>query len=142
MPLLTLRLRYPVTTPQFASMVGWLNGTLFDRCTIERISGQTSDGQGELLDAWADAATNVPCRLRSIALGQEATLGEQLTADLPWTVVLPNGQDVSVRDRIVITSMTPHRRFQVVAIPGGDSLSVATEVTVVELDDPHTGAEA
>jgi head-tail adaptor len=134
-PLLTFRHRPPLTAPQRASMVSWLNDTLTERCTIQRVVGRVPDGQGGEIDTWADVGVDVPCRLRSIVTqAPEQLLGERLTGVLPWTIVLPDGQDVTVEDRIVLTSQTPNRIFQVSAIPGTDTLSVATEVTVAEVE--------
>lgn len=135
MPLLTFRHRPPVTAPQRASMAAWLEDTLTERCTIRRIVGRTPDGQGGELDTWADAATAVPCRLRSVVTqASEQVLGERLTGVIAWTIVLPDGQDVAVEDRIVLTSRTPNRTFEVTGIPGTDTLGAATEVAVVEVE--------
>lgn len=129
-----MRQRYPVTTPQRASMVTFLENTLIDRCTIERVGSQASDGQGGTINTEGNVYTGVPCRLRStVTSGQEQQIGGRLTGDLPWVIVLPDDQDIGVSDRIVITSMTPNRRFEVAAIPGTDSLGIGTEVAVVEL---------
>lgn len=105
-----------------------------DTCTIERVASRASDGQGGLIDTWAALSTGVTCRIRALnATGPEAVIAERLTGAEAWAVILPNGQDVTIKDRILVTSVTPNRRFEVQAIPGNDSFQAQLVTACVEL---------
>jgi head-tail adaptor len=72
-----------------------------DTCTIQRYA-ETSTGDGTT-QTWSDLATGVDCRVSPLASGAAEALGADasLQAVAQWTIRLPAGQDVTVKDRIV-----------------------------------------
>jgi head-tail adaptor len=72
-----------------------------DTCTIQRYV-ETSTGDGTT-QTWSDLATGVACRVSPLASGAAEALGADasLQAVAQWTIRLPAGQDVTVKDRIV-----------------------------------------
>jgi hypothetical protein len=71
------------------------------RCSVSRYSEtSTSDG---MTAVWSDIASDVPCEIwpsgATAAEGLGASAG--LRALSAWTIALPYGQDVTVRDRII-----------------------------------------
>ena len=74
-----------------------------DRATLARYTEvSTSDG---IVQTWATIASNVPCEVwpsgRSVA--EAVGAGAALRALSSWTVRLPYGQDITVRDRITVS---------------------------------------
>jgi head-tail adaptor len=76
-----------------------------DTCTIQRAT-ETSTGDGTSV-VWADVAT-VACRVSPLASGATEALGadQSMQAVSQWTVWLPAGTDVTVKDRLVVGSRT------------------------------------
>jgi hypothetical protein len=106
----------PLLSPQVLSDLRAVVATaLVDACTVERAS-VASDGQGGQVPTWANLATGVACRLRRPTDGTEAEIAGRLTGVVAWAVMLPAFQDVAVADRLLVTSMTPNRRFLVRAV--------------------------
>lgn len=103
-----------------------------DTCTIERAT-QASDGQGGQTDTWTNLATGVPCRIRRPNGGQETEIANRLTSAVSWVLVLTYSQDVTLRDRILVTSQAPNRRFEVAAVLARDSVQVDCPVLCEEL---------
>lgn len=120
MPLAS-RLRAPVTTPQLAAMRGFIATELVDTCTIQRNTATTDDMGGYEPD-WDALASDVPCRVvdASGLTPQERLAAERVTSDQPWLIYLPNGQDVTARDRIVVAART----FEVLAVNTGQTQAV------------------
>lgn len=112
-----------------------------DRCTIEYVSGRASDGQGGVTDTWGDRATLVPCLIRPLGdSGTEGMIADRMTGAEAWVVVLPIGQTVALKDRIVVThtdggatALNPVRRFEVRALPGKHTYAVGLASVCVEL---------
>lgn len=77
------------------------NQFLPDTCTVQRYT-ETSTGDGTS-QSWTDHLTGVACRVSPLASGAAEALGADasLRAVAQWTVWLPAGTDVTVRDRIV-----------------------------------------
>jgi head-tail adaptor len=74
-------------------------------CTISRCSGAIKDAWGQPTGAWADLATNVPCRLAN-ERGQEYTDTErQVTVKLD-RLFLRVGRDITERDRVTLDGAT------------------------------------
>lgn len=74
---------------------------LVGRCSVSRYTEtSTSDG---MTQTWAMLATDVPCEIwpTGISSAEGMGAGGGLRALSAWTVALPYGQDVTVRDRIV-----------------------------------------
>lgn len=81
------------------------NRWLIDTCAIRR--GTPTKTSGGTNTSWSDLATGVPCTLlpNGGASETEAQRGG-VTAVSAWLVRLPYGQDVTVRDQIVVGART------------------------------------
>lgn len=77
-----------------------------DSCTVQRYT-ETSTGDGTS-QSWSSVATGVACRLSPLASSAQEALGgnDAMTAISQWTVWVPAGTDVTVKDRIVVGSRT------------------------------------
>lgn len=93
-----------------------------DTCTIQRAT-ETSTGDGTS-QSWATLASGVACRVSPLASGASEALGADasLQSVAQWTVWLPAGQDVTVRDRVVFGSRT----FEIARV-GARSYEVSRE---------------
>lgn len=93
-----------------------------DVCTIQ-LGTETTSGDGTSV-AWSTKQANVPCRVSPLASGANEALGGQgaMTAVAQWTVWLPAGTDVTVRDRIAYQGRT----FEVARV-GARSYEVSRE---------------
>lgn len=99
-----------------------------DTCSISRNTPtQSGDGQA---DSWANVATGVACRVSPLASGANEDLGAGggMAAVNQWTIWLPAGTDVTVRDRVVVGS----RSFEVNRV-GARSYEVARELICREI---------
>lgn len=77
-----------------------------DVCAIRRyVETKTGDGT---VQAWSDVATGVACRVSPLASGANEGLGgdQSMQAVSQWTIWLPAGTDVTVKDRIAVGSRT------------------------------------
>lgn len=93
-----------------------------DSCTIQRYAETvTGDGTSQ---SWATLASGVACRVSPLASGASEALGadQSLQAVAQWTIWLPAGQDVTVRDRIAYQGRT----FEVARV-GARSYEVTRE---------------
>lgn len=82
------------------------NQFLPDLCSIQRYTeSSTGDGTAQ---TWSDLATGVACRVSPLASGASEALGADasLQAVAQWTIWLPAGTDVTVKDRIVFGTRT------------------------------------
>jgi hypothetical protein len=73
---------------------------MLDRCSVSRYTEtSTSDG---IEHAWSEIAADVPGEIwpSGIAADEGVGAGAALRALSTWTVRLPAGQDITVRDRI------------------------------------------
>jgi len=118
-----------VTIP-LAGLRAIASGTfaLPDTCTIQRYT-ETASGDGTTV-SWADLATGVACRVSPLSSGSGEALGadQSLQAVAQWTVWVPYGQDVTVRDRVVYGSRT----FEVARV-GARSYEVVRELICREV---------
>lgn len=91
-----------------------------DTCTISRATLAT-DSQGGQKDTWTDLATGVTCRVKALDQQEaERVLGEKPTSALTWELHLPQGQDVTAKDRIVVGA----REFLVEAVRAARSYEI------------------
>lgn len=99
-----------------------------DTCTIRRGTDSAS-GDGTST-TYSDHLTGVACRVSPLASSASEALGGQgaMTAVAQWTVWLPAGTDVTVRDRIVVGLRT----FEVARV-GARSYEVSREVLCREV---------
>lgn len=99
-----------------------------DTCTIQR-GTDTSSGDGTST-SWSDLATGVACRVSPLASSASEALGadQSLQAVAQWTIWLPAGTDVTVRDRIVYSGRT----FEVARV-GARSYEVSRELICREV---------
>jgi hypothetical protein len=127
----------PFSTVDMADFEAEGVASLTDLCTIERVTGQASDSQGGTIDTWGNQSSNVACRLRPMGEdGPESVIADRLTGAELWTILLPQGTDVTIRDRVLITSIRSvavSRRFEIKAVPGRHTYSVLVSLSCVEL---------
>ena len=99
-----------------------------DSCSLRR-GTETYTGDGTTT-VWADLATGVPCRVSPLASGASESLGadQSLQAVAQWTIWIPAGTDVTVKDRVVYGART----FEV-ARTGARSYEVARELICREV---------
>lgn len=99
-----------------------------DTCTIQRYT-ETATGDGTS-QSWSDLATGVACRVSPLASGASEALGADasLQAVAQWTIWLPAGQDVTVRDRVIFGART----FEVARV-GARSYEVSRELICREV---------
>lgn len=81
------------------------NEYLPDTCTISRYT-ETSTGDGTS-QSWATVAS-AACRVSPLASGANEALGadQSMQAVSQWTIWLPAGTDVTVKDRVVVGART------------------------------------
>ncbi len=81
------------------------NRWLIETCTIRR--GTEARTSGGTTVTWADLATDVPCSVQPFGGASESDSQRGgLLATSSWLVRLPAGQDVTVKDRIVVGDRT------------------------------------
>lgn len=99
-----------------------------DVCSIQR-GTDTVSGDGTST-AWADVATGVACRVSPLASGANEALGagQAIQAVAQWTIWLPAGTAVTVKDRIIVGSRT----FEVSRV-GARSYEVSRECICREI---------
>ena len=104
------------------------NQFLPDTCTISRVT-ETPSGDGTS-SSWSNVATGVACRVSPLASGANENLSadQSIAAVSQWTIWLPAGQDVTVKDRIVVQS----RVFEVARV-GNRSYEVIRECLCREI---------
>lgn len=104
------------------------NQFLPDTATIQRYT-ETTTGDGTS-QSWSDLATGIACRVSPLASSASEALGADasLQAVAQWTVWVPAGQDVTVRDRIVYAGRT----FEVARV-GARSYETARELICREV---------
>lgn len=103
---------------QLVGMRSRYAGRLKDRCTVKRPTAST-DAWAEESSAYADIATNVPCAY-AVSSGSERFAGDtQVVAAGTPIVTFQAGQDVKVRDRIVVAArdLSPEHTVEVSAPP-------------------------
>lgn len=111
-----------------ASLRALSNQFLPDTLTIQR-GTETSGGDGTSV-SWSDLATGVACRVSPLASSASESLGadQSLQAVAQWTIWVSQGQDVTVKDRIVYGSRT----FEVARV-GARSYEVVRELICREI---------
>lgn len=82
------------------------NTLLPDSCSISRVT-ETTTGDGTT-SSWSTVASGVACRVSPQSSSASEALGadQSMQAVAQWTIWLPAGQDVTVKDRIVFGSRT------------------------------------
>ena len=117
----------PITLP-IASLRALSEQYLPDTCSIQR-GTETTSGDGTSV-TWSDLATGVACRVSPLASSASEALGADasLQAVAQWTVWVPAGQDVTVKDRVVFGSRT----FEVARV-GASSYEVIRELICREV---------
>ena len=103
------------------------SGTLPGTAVISRNS-PTSDGMGGWTDAWAAVGTVLGRLAPASASGAERMVADRITGEDAWVITLPQGTDVTERDRVVIDSRT----FEVVT-PLAHSWETARRVVATEV---------
>ena len=100
--------------------------TMTGTCTIVRKT-QTSDGLGGRTDVWTTLYT-VPCRLWSLPQEYSETIDQERIEVLErWHLAIPVGQDINIKDRVVIGSNT----YEVQAYAAPESIEVERVVELI-----------
>lgn len=116
-----------ITLP-IASLRALSEQYLPDTCNIQR-GTETTGGDGTSV-SWSDLATGVACRVSPLAESASEALGADasLQAVAQWTIWLPAGQDVTVKDRLVYQGRT----FEITRV-GARSYEVIRELICREV---------
>lgn len=94
-----------ISAGDLAAMQVVLAGSLPDTCTVKR-NTPASDGQGGSTESWSTVAT-VACRISPGGLSpQEQVMAARITSALVWVITLPQGTDVTAKDRITAGTRT------------------------------------
>lgn len=109
-----------------AAMRSTLNRTFVDTATIQRKS--VVNQGGEETETWADLATAVPCRIAPIGGGETGVTGGRVAEQTTHTVTFTAEQDVTERDRIVVSGVT----YNVTLVRKRGSWELSRRVEVVE----------
>lgn len=101
-----------------------------DTCTIQRRSLQ-SDGMGGYTESWSDLATGVRCRIASARYRpEERAIAEQVRGKTLWMLTLPAGQDITARDRVIVSGVA----YEVVGLLTGGAWETARRVLLQRVD--------
>ncbi len=114
-----------LTTAEIAAMQATQSAALPDTCTIKTRT-LAPDGLGGYTESWTDRASNVACRLTPEADPTEDVVADRFRGRALWTLTLPNGQDISHDDRVVVGSDT----YEVAGVREGGAWRTATRVVV------------
>jgi len=94
-----------LSAAEIASMRATVDEALPDTCTIRR-KAVVSDGGGGQTTTWSDLAAGVACGIAPVAGGEGATTAGRVVDETTHVVTLPDGQDVTEADRIVVDGVT------------------------------------
>lgn len=98
-----------LTGGDLAGMRATINAALPDKATIQRKTS-VSDGGGGQTESWASLATGVACGIAPVAGGEggrmigSSTAGGRVVDETTHIVTLPNGQDITEADRVVVNN--------------------------------------
>lgn len=102
--------------------------SLIDICTIQR-PVRTPNGAGGWIVTAGTVASDVPCRVRPMALTRaEALTGMQFNDALPWQIALPVYADIREQDRIVTGGVT----YEVLTLWGPGTYKTTTKAICVK----------
>lgn len=113
-----------------ASMRRRVRRLLPDTCSIERRT-TTSDGGGGLVEAWTNAAIQVPCFLEPVGGGENGRTAERIDDETTHVAYVQAGTDITEADRLVIAG----QRYDVTAVHYWGQAEVYRAVELVESDD-------
>lgn len=116
-----------LTASDLTCMRDSVEQTLPGTVTISRATG-SSDGMGGQTQAWAAVGT-VSARVAPMGSGDEDILGAVLRGRTGWMVTLPEGTDVTERDRVVYAGQT----FEVLRTSSPMSYETCVRVQCVEV---------
>jgi len=108
-----------LTAADRADMLASLTQSWTQTATIQRNPGD---------DNWYTIANGVPCRATASQATEVIVAGE-LRAIIPWKISMPQGTDVSTRDRITIAGRT----FQVEGIIDPLDANLIRQLQAVEV---------
>lgn len=97
-----------------------------DTAIISELS-VTSDGGGGGSISWQVAGT-VPARLSPLSASSEADVGERLSTNVQWEIMVPAGTEVSAENRVQIGS----QEFDVTGVRAPASWELAVYLDAVE----------
>lgn len=106
-----------------ATLTSSLPGTV----SVSRVT-LASDGMGGATETWAAVSTGAG-RVSPAISGEDRIVGGENVNEAPWTVTLPAGTNVTVRDRITAGSAT----YEVVATSGNRSYETCVRCACVEV---------
>ncbi len=118
-----------ISAAQLTALQADMQVLLFTSCSILRKT-IASDGAGGTTDTWATLSSPL-CRITPEVERGIAEKAEELRVEVEqrWTIALPAGQDVGVKDRITANGLT----YEVSAVGGPQSLELERLVTCVEV---------
>lgn len=116
-----------LSAAELTALRSTLTASLPGTVNVERVS-LTSDGMGGSTESWA-VVVGAAARVSPSISGEDRIVGGKDVSEAPWTVTLPQGTDVSVRDRIVAGSVT----YEVVATSGTRSFDTCVRCACVEV---------
>lgn len=87
-----------ITAAELTAMRADLAASLPGTVTISRAT-LSADGMGGQSEAWATVGTAV-ARVSPTGSGSDAIIAGALTNTAPWVVTVPQGTDVTARDRL------------------------------------------
>lgn len=96
-----------LSTQDLTAMRATLDASFPDLATIQRYTS-IPDGMGGQDESWGTLTANVACRLSPSGQtrGGERPVGAAMAAIADWTITLPRNQDVTAKDRMVISGRT------------------------------------
>ena len=118
-----------ISSGDLARMRAQAEALLDTTCTIQSRTA-TTDSQGGFTNAWATAASAVPCRLNRYDRREDhQVLGERANVVADWVVSLAHDRSVTIDQRIVIGSLT----LEPVWVNTGKSVEAQTRVVCREI---------
>lgn len=87
-----------------------------------------SDGMGGVVDTYAPVGTSV-CRVGLSLSPVERQIANELTSLTVWAITFPSGTDVTVKDRVVVSTVV----YEVLGVYARESVEVARRALCVEV---------
>jgi head-tail adaptor len=116
-----------LSAAELTSLRSTLTASLPGTVSVTRAT-LASDGMGGSTETWA-AVVGAAARVSPSISGEDRIVGGKDVSEAPWTVTLPQGTNVTVRDRITTPTMT----LEVVATSGARSFDTCVRCACVEV---------
>ena len=116
-----------ISAAELTAMRADLTASLPGTVTISRVS-LSSDRMGGQSEAWATVGTAV-ARVSPSGAGTDDIVGAEALSQIPWVVTVPQGTDVTERDRIIYEGQT----FEVIRTTAPRSWDTCTRCDCMEV---------